>query len=250
MLLRQVMKHVADQNWVAVALDFAIVVIGVFVGIQVSNWNAARLSEQRAEDFMHRIHEDISDDITGIESRLAFMEQIIVFGEDAIAYAEADGTDGGWPMVVAFYQASQIWPFQPNATTYEELLGAGEIGLIRNDMIREELADYYNVSRAEVLTLDPDYRKTIREITPYPVQRYVWANCHDHGVMDQRLIDCASPVSDDEADAILASFKANPEALDQLRFWMTIARMSQDFLELKRTAAMNLQTEIEADQHW
>jgi hypothetical protein len=33
MLLRRVMKHVKDQNWTTVALDFMIVVVGVFIGI-------------------------------------------------------------------------------------------------------------------------------------------------------------------------------------------------------------------------
>ena len=43
MLLRRVMKHVRDQNWLAVGIDFLIVVTGVFIGIQVANWNGERL---------------------------------------------------------------------------------------------------------------------------------------------------------------------------------------------------------------
>ena len=35
MLLRRVIEHVRDQNWTAIAIDFVIVVAGVFVGIQV-----------------------------------------------------------------------------------------------------------------------------------------------------------------------------------------------------------------------
>ena len=42
MLLRRVMKPVQDQNWVTVGVDFLIVVIGIFIGIQAANWNAAR----------------------------------------------------------------------------------------------------------------------------------------------------------------------------------------------------------------
>lgn len=41
MLLRRVTENVKAQNWTAVALDFVIVVVGVFIGIQVANWNAA-----------------------------------------------------------------------------------------------------------------------------------------------------------------------------------------------------------------
>lgn len=43
MLLRRVIEHVKAQNWTAVALDFVIVVVGVFISIQVANWNDARL---------------------------------------------------------------------------------------------------------------------------------------------------------------------------------------------------------------
>ena len=49
MILRRVIEHVKAQNWLAVFLDFVIVVIGVFIGMQVSNWNNARsLHEQFA----------------------------------------------------------------------------------------------------------------------------------------------------------------------------------------------------------
>ena len=42
MRLRRITEHVKTQNWFAVGLDFVIVVGGVFIGIQVSNWNEAR----------------------------------------------------------------------------------------------------------------------------------------------------------------------------------------------------------------
>ena len=41
MILRRVMEHVKSQNWTAVAVDFLIVVVGVFIGIQLGNWNDA-----------------------------------------------------------------------------------------------------------------------------------------------------------------------------------------------------------------
>src|SRR4051812_5033543 len=42
MVLRRVVEHAKTQNWFAVTLDFFIVVVGVFVGIEVANWNQAR----------------------------------------------------------------------------------------------------------------------------------------------------------------------------------------------------------------
>jgi len=47
MLLRRVIEHVKAQNWFAVAIDFVIVVVGVFVGLQVNTCNAARVHARR-----------------------------------------------------------------------------------------------------------------------------------------------------------------------------------------------------------
>lgn len=42
MLFRRVKEHVKDENWFAVFIDFSIVVLGVFIGFQITNWNANR----------------------------------------------------------------------------------------------------------------------------------------------------------------------------------------------------------------
>ena len=46
MILRRVSAHFRKQEWTAIALDFVIVVAGVFIGLQVANWNAVRQAEQ------------------------------------------------------------------------------------------------------------------------------------------------------------------------------------------------------------
>ncbi|CAN0603893.1 unnamed protein product, partial [Ectocarpus sp. 12 AP-2014] len=54
MILRSLTKHVKDQNWFAVGLDFAIVIVGVFIGIQVSNWNESQREQALLRDYLHR----------------------------------------------------------------------------------------------------------------------------------------------------------------------------------------------------
>ena len=58
MILRRIIDHVKTQNWTAVGIDFVIVVVGVFIGIQVSNWNDARADERAYQDAMKRLVED------------------------------------------------------------------------------------------------------------------------------------------------------------------------------------------------
>ena len=46
MRLRRIIEHLAAQHWTAMWIDLVIVVVGVFIGIQVSNWNQARARRQ------------------------------------------------------------------------------------------------------------------------------------------------------------------------------------------------------------
>ena len=59
MLLRRITKHVTDQNWFAVFLDFLIVVVGVFIGIQVSNWNANQSNAKNETQLKERLVNDL-----------------------------------------------------------------------------------------------------------------------------------------------------------------------------------------------
>ena len=60
MLLRRMSEHVKSQNWVAVALDFAIVVSGVFIGLQLGNWNSARADRAAYADALERYRAEVA----------------------------------------------------------------------------------------------------------------------------------------------------------------------------------------------
>src|SRR5687768_4083825 len=51
MILRRLAHAIREQNWFAVVLEVTVVVLGIFVGLQVNDWNQRRLereSDQRA----------------------------------------------------------------------------------------------------------------------------------------------------------------------------------------------------------
>lgn len=61
MILRRLNEHVKAQNWVAVGLDFLIVVLGVFLGIQLGNWNEARIERQGERRVIERLRQEVPD---------------------------------------------------------------------------------------------------------------------------------------------------------------------------------------------
>ena len=81
MLLRSITKHVKDQNWFAVFLDFFIVVVGILIAFQITNWSEARsennlksLVESRLIADFEIIDEELDAAVERMERQLINME--------------------------------------------------------------------------------------------------------------------------------------------------------------------------------
>ncbi|MEH6743395.1 hypothetical protein [Hyphomonas sp.] len=59
MILRRLTTALRKQDWFTVVIETLIVVFGVFIGLQVNNWNVARGNRVAEADFMERLHPDI-----------------------------------------------------------------------------------------------------------------------------------------------------------------------------------------------
>jgi hypothetical protein len=68
MILRRVISHFRNQEWTAIFLDFLIVVIGVFVGLQVQQWNDARQTHLRELHYIALLKGDVSTMKTNFET--------------------------------------------------------------------------------------------------------------------------------------------------------------------------------------
>jgi hypothetical protein len=66
MIFRRIKAHIEKENWFAVLIDFLIVVVGVFIGLQVANWNEARGERALALHYVEQLAEDIKADIVDI----------------------------------------------------------------------------------------------------------------------------------------------------------------------------------------
>lgn len=59
MILRRLSNSLRNQDWATVLIEIVIVVVGVFLGIQASNWNEAREKRASEHEYLERLHNDI-----------------------------------------------------------------------------------------------------------------------------------------------------------------------------------------------
>ncbi|AKS41202.1 hypothetical protein [Wenzhouxiangella marina] len=153
MILRRIMEHFKDQNWTAVALDFCIVVVGVFIGIQVANWNEARTKQIDAAAARERLVSDLRADLDAYAVRWHWYEEVFDAAwrvDDVLRAEEPQEVHAMWQFVRDAWIAGGEWPFAPSAQIYKELQNAGDLDLIASGAMQRRLRDYYEDSAREI----------------------------------------------------------------------------------------------------
>lgn len=188
MLLRRISDHVKAQNWTAIAIDFVIVVVGVFIGIQVSNWNEGRQSENRTQSYYSRLIDDLDSERRALLARLDYMEVTDGYGHAALAALKEPAARHTSQFLVALYQASQIWTYSVQRATYDEILSSGVAETIPDPELRTHLANVYvnaEATRQIIVTTTP-YRQQIRLYLPNDIQSAIRERCDDQYIPTER----------------------------------------------------------------
>lgn len=263
MILRRVIEHFRKQEWTAIFLDFVIVVVGVFVGLQVSNWNAERQRAARAEEVRGRLVDNIRSDMDVFTVRGRYFSEALAYGEAARRTIEGAPTDDAaaqWRFVLAAYEAGQVWPFRPSAQVYDELKSAGELDLLGGLDVQDALTDYYEEGKTQIGlvlgALDP-YRALIRRRTPWPLQEYIWTKCHPNESVDARravpppefrfMLDCTPPPDEDLVRQAALSLASDREVADYLNGRLAELRVTLNFIENSQRGANGVIALLEAE---
>ena len=258
--LRRIRKSLLEEGHLKKYATYAVgeillVMIGILLALQVNNWNETRKEQARAESYLLRILQDLESDDQVIKDRIDFWSQVESYGTSAIRHAESEilENDSSWDTVLAYYQASQLWPYYTNNSAYEELVSAGELSLIRNVELREALTYYYKLGAASqadyIFRLVPEYRERIRGLVPWNVQQYIWENCYKQEDTRQQLIACPSPISDVDAREILITFESSEDLIKHLRYWIANLVVARKIFIINREEVQRLARQVMQEIH-
>ena len=94
------------HNWTASVVELVIVVAGILVALQVTNWNQDRLDRKRADRYYQRIQAELQTDRKSIDETVQLWNTVSAYGRAAIAHGERGNRVGGshWKTVLAYYK--------------------------------------------------------------------------------------------------------------------------------------------------
>ena len=228
MIIHRIVNSLRTRNFSIFAAELIVVIVGVFIGLQVSNWNDARKDRDRAHSYLERIRADLESDIVNYQDRLGLWKEVSAYGGVGLTYARTGNMDGltEWDLLLAFFQASQLAEFHTTRSTYDELKSGGELRLIRDLELRNLLARYYTNADNPVLSERPAYREHVRGLIPLNIQNYIWEECYSSDGDSQSFLECEAPIAMPEAARLVDIISSNAQLISQLRYWMSTMRVA------------------------
>ncbi len=141
MILRRLSQSLKQQNWTAIWIEFVLLVVGVFLGIQVANWNEGR-NERIAEiGYLGGLQKDVDYSIGTLQQIIQRMEEQQAAREKLYAFAtDPDATlmpDERDQLVLSglFYLAQ----IDISNVTFETLKSSGRMSVIHSPSLVAEL---------------------------------------------------------------------------------------------------------------
>jgi|OM-RGC.v1.010510140 hypothetical protein len=144
MILQKLAQAIRRQDWFQVTIEVLIVVVGIFLGLQVTDWSDEQVIIAEEEEYLNRLHNDITISISINEEGIRFMREQIRFARlltETLKTCELSAEDKP-DFVLGMYQIG--YRATPNFTqnSLEELRSTGKFQYISNVELRDALVTH------------------------------------------------------------------------------------------------------------
>ena len=221
----QMKKH----HWGGVLIELVIVIVGVFIGLQVNNWNQTRSDARLGQDYVKRLTRDLQENLAGLRAEIAYFSAVLESVQKTDELLQAADPDPR-ALVVNAYRATEMNYSAPVRATWDEVVSSGHLGLLPPAAAESGLSQYYAFDTAQDVYrfgLNSAYRQTVRRIIPITIQVAMRAGCSDvrdkQGNITGFVTDCDLKVDPAALRDAAVALRNDPAVVADLRYQYSFA---------------------------
>ena len=243
MIIKRIAEGVKNQDWFVVTIEIMIVVIGIFIGLQVDDWNEARLDDAKSQLFTERLIVDLREEAYVIAYVLAYNEHVLQNAEAALRVLTNKTEMSNEEFLINMFRASQYTWWAKTQTTLEELISTGQLDLIKDTQLRSIALAVYSSPLLHLIEnrgRESSYRNMFRSLISMDVQRSLKKHCGDisiqlgaYDLLDKILsFECELELSQSAIELAATALKADPKLISMLR--LRVATLDSQISDLRQ----------------
>lgn len=145
MILRRISESLRRQDWLMVAIEFVLVVVGVLLGFQINNWGNERTAEKARAEATERLLDEAEQDVAYLRAtvkeqgqrsaNMNFALQRIEAGQ--LAPADYDR------FAMGLFGLEGTVPIAPPSSVYQDIVSSGTLAQIGDAELRAKVGQYH-----------------------------------------------------------------------------------------------------------
>ena len=222
MIYKRLAANLRAQNWSAITIELGIVIVGVFIGTWVANWNAERAEHAAVDRLIAQLQPKVRE-LRGLAADdQAYYQVVRGYAKVAKAGWARDPAVRDRDFVVAAFQATEISPFNNNPFNDGSLLAVEEVRKVEDAATRERLLALtsYRSGFLDLFNEGSAYREQVRSIIPDDLQQRILTDCGDKQAPQSRHFwlpaTCATAIDPEIARTTAAALRARPQLVQAL----------------------------------
>lgn len=251
MILRRLSTNLRTQNWTAIAIEFVLLVLGVYLGILAANWNLERVARQETGKLLSQLEAELGEMVIDLDSMDTYYAVSGRYATRALAGWRGDPTVSDSDFVIAAYQASQINGVGTNSSVWAEIFGADNLRNIDDLPLRQNLRSLmtFDYDLVDLSAAMSRYREEVRKVIPDAQQRAIRQRCGDIQKPNGTLVlpptcDLVLPAA--EAAQTSAALRARPDLIGELNWHGALVATQLQNVDALRDYASELAKKINA----
>jgi Tfp pilus assembly protein PilE len=243
-MLTSLRKNFIKAKYGSLALEIVVVILGILIAFEIDSWAQEVHEREQEQNYLVRLKEDLQFEIRLMTDSFEYAEQRIIaaqFLEDAVTNPKIATERPN-----AFAQAMErvTWRSFPyiSAYVYTELQSTGHLSLIRSDVLRRDMADYYSFIQHESgIGLDLEIQNLFTRLTAGILSTAELVDIQENE-LNRRKID----ITPERALEIARDFADRQDAVDLLPSIVQHHSFNKIVIEASRDKAQQLIVTIDA----
>ncbi len=244
MILRRLTANLRAQNWTAIGIEFLIVVVGVFLGTQVANWNHERIERRETQRMLEQFIPELQSQVDFFDSARTYYAITRRYADQAFAAWRGDARISDEKFVIAAYQASQIYGIGINPENWTLTFGGEQLRNIEDPKVRRglELVLTQSYDPVNLNAVATPYREQVRRVIPAHIQDRIRRDCGDRPIVGREETSlselpatCPLKLGSAEAKEAAAALRSRPDLARELNWHLAaVAVYLENALILER----------------